>query len=76
MEKKFAPVLETARDQIIRDFDNRFVVDEEIKTEDNEEAVAILRQACESILESVDDLNGRLERWDVYEAGGEIGDED
>ena len=60
-----------ARNQIIPDFNNRFVLGEEIKTEGNEEAVAILSVACESILESVDRLNANLDRCDAYEAEDE-----
>jgi hypothetical protein len=60
--KKLKPLLGDTRDQIIRDFDNRFVMGDDIRSEGNEEAVAILREACESIFESIDHLNARPNR--------------
>ena len=69
----FRPLLQGACDDILKDFNQRFVVTEEVKTEENEEAVARLKDATNAALDIIyGPLKKHLDDCEKYERGEDV----
>ena len=73
-DKKYCtPKLAKAHDRILKDFNARFVVPEDVKTEENEEAIEKLKQSAYDALEIIQGpLKENLKLCEEYEKNGGV----
>jgi hypothetical protein len=72
-DEDFTPKLKKAYEQVMEHFNGQFTVSDEVKTEENEEAVARLKAAAYTALEIIDGpMKQHLDRCDRFEEGLEV----
>ena len=66
------PVLRKGNENIFAEFDRRFTVEDEIKQEEDEEAIEQLKNAAElALLKIEEELKPEVEAFEAYEKGGQ-----
>ena len=66
----YAPELTNAYKRVLRDFDRRFTVPEEVKEERDEKAIETLKEAAYQALEIIEGpMKEHLDKCDEYEKG-------
>ena len=69
-DEDFTPKLKEAYESVMESFNGQFTVSDEVKTEENEEAVARLKAAAFTALEIIDGpMKEHLDRCDRFEKG-------